>query len=213
MKKKAATMKTIDKILYRIKREGAVTAKVLAKEFKLTTMGVRQHLQALEDEGLVDYEDIRAKVGRPTRHWNLTGKGHRRFADRHGEFIIQMLDSVEELFGSDGLNQVVERRENQTFEQYQKALANCADVKEKLEKLTTMREQEGYMAELSRDGDDFILVENHCPICHAATRCPSLCNSELAVFQRLVGDGFQVVRDEHIIAGERRCAYRIHKLD
>ncbi len=213
MKKKAATMKTIDKILYRIKREGAVTAKVLAEEFKLTTMGVRQHLQALEDEGLVDYEDIRAKVGRPTRHWNLTGKGHRRFADRHGEFIIQMLDSVEELFGSDGLNQVVERRENQTFEQYQKALANCADVKEKLEKLTTMREQEGYMAELSRDGDDFILVENHCPICHAATRCPSLCNSELAVFQRLVGDRFQVVRDEHIIAGERRCAYRIHKLD
>ncbi|ELR63972.1 Putative transcriptional regulator [Photobacterium marinum] len=213
MKKKAATMKTIDKILYRIKREGAVTAKVLAVEFKLTTMGVRQHLQALEDEGLVDYEDIRAKVGRPTRHWNLTGKGHRRFADRHGEFIIQMLDSVEELFGSDGLNQVVERRENQTFEQYQKALANCADVKEKLEKLTTMREQEGYMAELSRDGDDFILVENHCPICHAATRCPSLCNSELAVFQRLVGDEFQVVRDEHIIAGERRCAYRIHKLD
>lgn len=68
-------MKTIDKILYRMKREGPVTAKILAEEFQLTTMGVRQHLQGLEEDGLVDFEDIKAKVGRPTRHWHLTQKG------------------------------------------------------------------------------------------------------------------------------------------
>ncbi|UTV27924.1 helix-turn-helix transcriptional regulator [Photobacterium atrarenae] len=205
-------MKTIDKILNRMKRDGPVTAKMLADELSLTTMGVRQHLQGLEEEGLVDFQDIKAKVGRPTRHWNLTGKGHRRFTDRHGELIIQMLDSVEEIFGTDGLSQVVERRENQTFEQYQQAMATSADLREKLEILTTLREQEGYMAELHQDGDSFVLVENHCPICHAAKRCPSLCKSELAVFQRLLGAEYQVERNEHIIAGERRCAYRIQKM-
>ncbi|MCW8329608.1 transcriptional regulator [Photobacterium sp. SDRW27] len=204
-------MKTIDKILYRMKREGPVTAKVLAEEFNLTTMGVRQHLQGLEEDGLVDYQDIKAKVGRPTRHWNLTSKAHRRFADRHGELIIQMLDSVEDIFGANGLHQVVERRESQTFEQYQNALADCSDVKEKLERLTTLREQEGYMAQLHQEGDDFILVENHCPICHAAARCPSLCKSELNIFQLLLGNEFRIERNEHIIAGERRCAYRIQK--
>ncbi len=126
-----------------MKRDGPpVTAKVLAEEFKLTTMGVRQHLQGLEEDGLVDFKDIKAKVGRPTRHWNLTSKGHRRFADRHGDLIIQMLDSVEEIFGADGLHQVVERRENQTFELYRHALANSYNLKEKLEILTTLREQE-----------------------------------------------------------------------
>lgn len=204
-------MKTIDKILYYIKRQGPVTAKVLAEEFQLTTMGVRQHLQGLEEDGLVDFHDIKAKVGRPTRHWHLTGKAHRRFANRHGELIIQMLDSVEEIFGADGLHQVIERRENQTFEQYRDALANGSDIKEKLEILTTLREQEGYMAQLHQEGDDWILVENHCPICHAATRCPSLCQAELRIFQRLLGDEVRVERNEHIIAGERRCAYRIHK--
>ena len=203
-------MKTIDKILYHMKREGSVTAKVLAQEFSLTTMGVRQHLQGLEDDGLVDFQDVKVKVGRPTRHWNLTAKGHRRFADRHGELVIQMLDSVEDIFGTQGLNQIIERRADQSFEQYQKALASCSTLKEKLEILTTLREQDGYMAELQQDGNDFILVENHCPICHAAIRCPSLCKTELSVFQRLLGDEYQVVRDEHIIAGERRCAYRIH---
>ncbi|MGF1737959.1 helix-turn-helix transcriptional regulator [Photobacterium satsumensis] len=204
-------MKTIDKILYRMKREGPVTAKILAEDFQLTTMGVRQHLQGLEEEGLVDFEDIKAKVGRPTRHWHLTQKGHRRFADRHGDLIIQMLDSVEELFGQAGLSKVVDRREDQTFEQYQAQLAGVENIAEKLQILTTLREREGYMAELHQDGEDFVLIENHCPICHAAQRCPSLCQSELAVFQRLLGNEYQVNRQEHIIAGERRCAYRIIK--
>ncbi|AJR07241.1 transcriptional regulator [Photobacterium gaetbulicola] len=204
-------MKTIDKILYRMKRDGPVTAKMLAEDFQLTTMGVRQHLQGLEEDGLVDFEDIKAKVGRPTRHWRLTQKGHRRFADRHGDLIIQMLDSVEELFGLDGLSKVVDRREAQTFEQYQAQLAGVENIAEKLQILTTLREREGYMAELHQDGEDFVLIENHCPICHAAQRCPSLCQSELAVFQRLLGSEYQVNRQEHIIAGERRCAYRIIK--
>lgn len=203
-------MKTTDKILDHMKREGSVTAKVLAQEFNLTTMGVRQHLQGLEDNGLVNFQDVKVKVGRPTRHWNLTAQGHRRFADRHGDLIIQMLDSVEYIFGAKGLNQIIERREDQTFEQYQKALTSGSTLTEKLEILTTLRQQEGYMAELQKDGNDFILVENHCPICHAATRCPTLCKTELSVFQRLLGDECQVIRSEHIIAGERRCAYRIH---
>ncbi|MGF1680951.1 helix-turn-helix transcriptional regulator [Photobacterium minamisatsumaniensis] len=204
-------MKTIDKILYRMKREGSVTAKKLAEEFNLTTMGVRQHLQGLEEDGLVDFKDVKVKVGRPTRHWHLTQKGHGGFTDRHGDLIIQMLDSVEALFGQDGLHQVVERRENQTFEQYRSHLATTSNLKEKLQILATLREQEGYMAELHQDGDTFVLIENHCPICHAAKRCPSLCQSELSVFQRLLGDNYQVNRNEHIIAGERRCAYRIIK--
>ncbi|MBV1840799.1 helix-turn-helix transcriptional regulator [Photobacterium ganghwense] len=204
-------MKTIDRILYRMKREGPVTAKMLAEEFKLTTMGVRQHMLGLEEDGLVDFEDVKVKEGRPTRHWHLTPKGHKRFADRHGDLIIQMLDSVEELFGRSGLDQVVERRENQTFEQYQAELAQAENLEEKLQILTTLREQEGYMAELQRDGEDFILIENHCPICHAAEHCPSLCRSELTIFQRLLGKDIQVERNEHIIAGERRCTYRIKK--
>lgn len=44
------------------------------------------------------------------------------------------------------------------------------------------------MAELEPTADGFILIENHCPICKAATRCPSLCQSELNVFRRLLGE-------------------------
>lgn len=67
-------MKTVDRILQIVKRDGSVTAKQLSSELGMTTMGARQHLQGLEDEGILSTHDVKVKVGRPTRHWALTQK-------------------------------------------------------------------------------------------------------------------------------------------
>lgn len=202
-------MKTIDRIMQSIKRDGEVTAKQIATELGMTTMGARQHLQSLEDDGLVSFHDVKVKIGRPTRHWSLTQRGHDQFADRHGELTIQVIEAVEALFGAEGLAKVAAEREQKTFSHYQSALAGCVDLASRLEKLTLMREEEGYMAELEKTEEGFLLTENHCPICKAAQRCPSLCQSELTVFQKLLGEQCLVERSEHIIEGQRRCAYRI----
>ncbi len=202
-------MKTIDRILQTIKRDGAVTAKRLADDLGITTMGARQHLQSLEDDGIVAFHDVKVKVGRPTRHWSLTQQGHDQFADRHGELIIQVIDAVEHLFGKEGLAKVAAEREAHTLAQYQQALIDSHSLEEKLAKLVTLREQEGYMAELIPSTNGYTLIENHCPICKAAARCPNLCQSELNIFQTLIGEQYVVERSEHIIMGERRCRYQI----
>ncbi|EOD81694.1 transcriptional regulator [Grimontia sp. AD028] len=202
-------MKTVDKILHKIKREGAVSARVLADEMGLTTMGIRQHLQAMEDEGLLDFSDIRVKVGRPTRHWSLTAEGHRRFADSHGDLAISVIDSVESLFGEAGLKKVIQQREEKTLQHYRDALKDCHNLKAKLETLAYLRESEGYMAELQEIEEGFLLIENHCPICQAAKRCPALCKSEKNIFRTVLGDEYLVTREEHIIEGQRRCTYRV----
>ncbi|ENC9836631.1 helix-turn-helix transcriptional regulator [Vibrio fluvialis] len=202
-------MKTIDRILHTIKREGAVTAKQLADDLGMTTMGARQHLQALEDDGVLAFHDVKVKVGRPTRHWSLTRKGHDQFADRHGELTIQVIEAVEHIFGKEGLAKVAAERETQTLAQYQNVLAECTDLHSKLATLVELREQEGYMAELEQTEHGYLLIENHCPICKAAKRCPNLCQSELNIFQRLLGEEYRIERSEHIIEGQRRCTYLI----
>lgn len=202
-------MKTIERILHTIKREGAVTAKQVANDLHITTMGARQHLQSLEDDGILIFYDIKVKVGRPTRHWSLTKKGHDQFADRHGELTIQMIDAVEHLFGQDGLAKVTAEREAHTLQHYRQALIACNDLATKLHTLVKLREQEGYMAELERTEWGYLLIENHCPICRAAKRCPALCVSELNVFKQLLGPECHIERSEHIIEGQHRCAYRI----
>ncbi|MEF1289248.1 helix-turn-helix transcriptional regulator [Vibrio sp. M260118] len=206
-------MKSADKILQTIKTEGAVTAKQLAGKLHMTTMGARQHLQSLERDGLLTFEDLKVKVGRPTRHWSLTQKGHAHFADRHSELTIQVMDAVENLFGSEGLQKVAEEREAKTLTYYRQELSSASDVWSKLLKLVSLRQQEGYIAELEQTSSGYRLIENHCPICKAATRCPSLCRSELNIFQALLGSDLSVERTEHIVAGERRCVYQIKPIE
>jgi predicted ArsR family transcriptional regulator len=66
------------------------------------------------------------------------------------------------------------------------------------------------MAEVHPMADgSFLLLENHYPICAAATACTGLCVKELEMFQTVLGQNAIIERTEHIIAGDRRCVYRI----
>jgi predicted ArsR family transcriptional regulator len=85
-----------------------------------------------------------------------------------------------------------------------------ASLRTKLNKLAEIRDEEGCIAEVleAEDGTP-LLVENHCPICSAASMCSDLCRAELEVFQRVLGESVRIEREEHILSGARRCAYRV----
>jgi len=207
-------MKSNDKILQLLKTRGELTAKILAEELGLTTMGVRQHLQALTEQGEVVFHDKKAPRGRPTRYWALTAKSNSHFADRHEELSVQLIDSVKEIFGDDGLDKLIEHREQASLMNYRLALADQYTLEEKLTTLAKLRSNEGYMASIEKNADgEYFLLENHCPICAAATKCLNFCRAELNLFQLLLEDIAQVTREEHIIEGARRCAYKVVALN
>jgi predicted ArsR family transcriptional regulator len=210
-------MKTHEKIVKLLKEQGALTAKTLASELGLTTMGVRQHVQALEESGEVVFKDEKAARGRPTRYWSLTEKSNSHFADKHDELTVQMLDSVIAVFGDDGLEKLIDHRESVSMANYRVALADRYGIKEKLEALAKIRSEEGYMAmveeEVADEGNIFWLLENHCPICAAASKCLNFCRSELNMFQTLLNEEAIVSREEHIVEGARRCAYKVVPVD
>ncbi|PZP28663.1 MAG: transcriptional regulator [Shewanella oneidensis] len=205
-------MKTTDKIIQLLKLHGPLTAKTLAEELALTTMGVRQHLQALEEADDVDIEDRVEGRGRPTRYWGLTEQSRTHFADRHSELSLQLIDSVKTIFGDQGLDKLIEHREQTAMQQYRSAMQGMTDITSRLTKLVELRTLEGYMATQEQADGVFWLLENHCPICSAATKCQNFCRSELQQFQQLFADIATVSREEHIIDGARRCAYRIAPL-
>ncbi|MCL1040422.1 transcriptional regulator [Shewanella marisflavi] len=205
----AVSKKTSDKIIDYIKIQGPCTAKVLAEQFALTTMGIRQHLQALEEEGILSFEDRKASRGRPTRYWALTEKSYQKFPDRHDELSSQLVDSVRVVFGDQGLEQLIAHREQTSKRIYQEALSAHSGLVEKLKTLAEIRTQEGYVATIEMQDGVYWLMENHCPICAAASRCANFCRSELQLFQELFIGMAEVSREEHIIAGARRCAYKV----
>ncbi len=43
----------------------------------------------------------------------------------------------------------------------------------------------------------------------AAKACQGLCAVELAMFREVLGPGWMIERVDHLLAGARRCAYRM----
>jgi predicted ArsR family transcriptional regulator len=200
--------RTADRILLLLKTRGPMTAALLARSLKLTTMGVRQHLSRLVEEGLVAHFDERRTVGRPKRHWQLTAAAEARFPDSHAQMTVEILGAVRTTFGEEGLDRLIAQREHDMLAKYQAALA-AGSLGQRLRRLAKLRSEEGYMAESVAEGDgSYILIENHCPVCAAARACQNLCRSELTIFSTLLAD-CRVERVDHILAGARRCAYRV----
>lgn len=209
------TDKTSERLLQLLKTRGAQTVSSTSESLGLSPMASRQQLENLVGRGLAQHYDERAGVGRPTRHWHLSDAGHARFPDRHGELTVRLIDDVRQLFGQSGLEQLIATREQHSLALYREQLAKSEpDAYSQLQALARQRSAEGYMAEVhAQDDGSWLLVENHCPICAAARSCQNFCRSELAIFRELLGPEVTVERTDHILAGARRCAYRVERRD
>ncbi|WP_374568550.1 helix-turn-helix transcriptional regulator [Ideonella sp.] len=201
-----------DRLLFQLKSRGPQTAATLAAACAITPMGAHKQLQVLATQGLVSFHDEAQGVGRPRRIWRLTDSGHGRFPDRHGDLAVQLLRHAAEYLGPQALDTLIAAREAEAESVYQRRLAGLTQLGERVQALAQVRSEEGYMATAQADGDTWLLIEDHCPICAAATQCQGFCRSELALFRRCLGPGVDVQRTEHLLAGARRCAYRIQPL-
>lgn len=197
-------------LLERLKCDGAQDAGALAETLGVSAMAVRQHLYALEREGLVTFEQDSRPVGRPAKLWRLTAAADRFFPDGHAALTLDLLAALREAFGEAGLEKLLAVRTAGQIATYQRRIDPADSLKARLAALARIRSEEGYMAAVQRDDSDgFLLVENHCPVCAAARTCQGLCASELEVFRRVLGPDVTVERGDHILAGARRCAYRV----
>jgi predicted ArsR family transcriptional regulator len=182
----------------------------VAARLRLTAMAVRQHLYQLQREKLVTAEERPVPLGRPAKYWQLTREADRLFPDAYAEVSVALIDAVGDAFGEVGLKRVLESRYARQRADYLRRIPASLPLREKLQKLARTRTEEGYMADVKAAGKGaFLLVENHCPICAAATACKGFCVTELDLFRAVLGQGVVVERTEHIVSGDRRCAYRI----
>ena len=201
-----ATRRGIVKLL---KTEGAMDSASLAARLGVTAMAVRQHLYALQQEKLVTAEERPVPLGRPAKFWTLTKEAERLFPDAYAELNAALITSVQDAFGPEGMARLLDARAVRQRADYASRITASAPLAKKVRQLAKIRTDEGYMAEVKRNGTGFLFIENHCPICAAATACQGFCTSELELFRSALGPGVNVERAEHILSGDRRCVYRI----
>jgi len=87
---------------------------------------------------------------------------------------VALIGALGDAFGPAGLEQVLKSRYAKQRSQYAERIPPSLGLAEKVRRLARVRTDEGYMAEVKRDGEaGFILIENHCPICAAAICRPA----------------------------------------
>lgn len=199
----------VDSILRFIKRNTEITAAMLAEELGLTKEGARQNLLKLVEEDLVNSTAKSEGVGRPITYYTLSKKGIARLPDAHAEVIVELLHSVKTLLGNNALDLLIGEREKKVYARYEKRLVSAVSLEQKLNILTQIRTEEGYMAHWEQKEGVYFLIENHCPICAAATACQGFCRAELSNFQSLLGTSYHVERIAHLLSEDQRCIYKI----
>ena len=203
-------------LLDRLKRAGPQQARDLAAHLGVTAMAARQHLYALEAEGVVAADQQPRPRGRPVKLWRLTEAAAPFFPDGHAELTLGLLDAMTEAFGARGLDKLIAARGETQRAAYGARIRPHWPLKRRVEALARIRAEEGYMAEVMGAGPGggrgvYLLVENHCPICAAAKACRGLCQRELELFQEVLGPDVEVARLDHLLSGARRCSYRIRR--
>lgn len=199
--------RTADRLLMLLKTRGAMTTRGLAEALAISVPAVRQHLKSLE--ALVECETVNRGVGRPAQTWRLSAAGQGRFPDTHAELTVRLIGLIEEGLGQGALDTVLKGAYQRNLESYSARLASARTLGARLKRLAAIRSDEGYMAEVSRSGNGWLLVEHHCPICAAARTCQGFCRNELALFRAVLGDDVDVERTEYLLDGGERCAYFI----
>lgn len=202
---------TSERLLLLLKTRGPQQSMAAGKLLGTTSEAVRQQFVKLADAGLVESFSQTRGVGRPSQFWKLTQAGHKRFPDSHAELTMQLLDTVRQVYGEAAIEQLIDAREQASEARYSQEMAGLEGLSARMEKLADLRSAEGYMAQVeAREDGALLLVENHCPICAAATACQGFCRSERMVFERVLQA--RVERVEHILNQARRCAYVVSPL-
>jgi predicted ArsR family transcriptional regulator len=192
--------------------DGPSSPDQLATRLGASRTGVLQQLRALEEANLVSRQTVRHGVGRPRHLYDVTADAQDLFPSTYDALASGLLSAIVAVGGEALIEEVFEARRRQLSDRVRDQLADRvaadAPIEDRVRGLAEIQASLGYLAESVAGPDGTIqLREHNCAIYHVAKGTPSACQAELELFRDVLGA--DVVRDEHIAAGDRRCSYRI----
>lgn len=190
-----------------LKREGSADADRLAEQTGITTSGARQHLVALESDGLVAHEVVRDGPGRPRHLYVLSPAGDALYPRVYSALANELLGYVED--EDPALVERIFARRGQRRLEGSLVLTEGQPLAEKVRTIARILDEDGYLADFSEEADgSFLITEHNCAVLSVAQRYGHACSSELDFLQRTLPEA-EVTRIAHRLNGAHVCAYRV----
>ncbi|MGH3666468.1 MAG: helix-turn-helix transcriptional regulator, partial [Egibacteraceae bacterium] len=170
-------------------------------------------LQVLERDGLVSTRTVRrAGPGRPSAHYELTGRARRLFPDNSADLANELMGFLEGEHGRSELLRFLRWRAERHEARYAERIGDAGTVAERAERLALLLSDDGFDSRVETvtvpDGaTELQLTQGHCALESVATEHPELCAFEASLFRRLLGA--RLSRRETIAGGAGACVCHI----
>ena len=199
-------------IIVRLRRDGAATPDQLATGIGASRTGVLQQLRALEATGFVSRQTVRHGVGRPRHLYDITDDAQELFPTNYDGLAAGLLAAIDAVGGPALIEQIFQARRRQAGACVRRQIDERTEpggcLFDRVSALATIQDEQGYLATAVLEPDGTIrLREHNCAILDVARGQRSACQAEIELFRDVLGA--EVVRETHIVSGDRSCSYRI----
>lgn len=203
----SAMPETRRQILTLLKKRGSARAEEIAGAIGVTVSGTRQHMTALERDGLIAHADVRDGRGRPKYLYYLTPLADALFPRNYADLTNELLEYVEQADPA-LLERIFDQRGERRLERARQRTAGLSFA-DQVRVVTELLDEDGYLAAFEAQADgSFRIVEHNCAVMDVARKYGQACRTEIAFLRAALPDA-DVTRVAHMIAGQHVCAYDV----
>jgi predicted ArsR family transcriptional regulator len=184
--------------------KAGVTVDELGRALGVSRNAVRQHLSALERDGMVTRGPTQPTGGRPEQLYRITPSGQERFPRQYSWFAEMLMKTLETHAGRDGAAEQLDEMGRNVGEGLRAQLPETADPEQRLSQIAGHMAELGY--EASANPDAFEIEAQNCVFHQLATKYPQLCRFDLGLLEAASGQTVQ--HRACMVRGDAKCCFR-----
>ncbi|MBT3239281.1 MAG: winged helix-turn-helix transcriptional regulator [Chloroflexi bacterium] len=197
---------TREQVLQNLLNRQRCTINELADAVSINPISVRHHITRLEADGLVSSEEERHGVGRPRRIYFLTNKGMEKFPTRYLNLSLRLVNKLKETLPENTLETLFKELGTGMAESgFSNVDFSNLDLGDRVELTRKVLVNEGFNVQVSKEGDDFHIMETSCPYVHIGKEHPEICIVDESLISTMLS--IPVQKTECILNGDNHCVY------
>lgn len=189
-----------------LRHKDGLTVDALGAQLQVTRNAIRQHLAALQAEGLVATGASKATRGRPTQLYVLSDKGRELFPRQYSWLAQLMLSSLKEDGGAGSLRKRMAAMGEKVATQLRAQHPGLRSRQDRVFKLAELMEQLGYSTAGTTVLDPTTISADNCVFHDLALKDSEVCEFDLALLASFTES--RVDHQECMARGGQVCRFK-----
>ena len=174
-----------------LRQKGAVTISVLVAEMGVTATAVRQRLQRLMADGLIERQAENKGRGRPNHRYSLTEKGERSSGTNFADMADVLWDEIKSVADPEIRRGLLKRIAGRLAAKYQDEVGD-GTLSERMTALTDVMNEREIPFRVDQSGGLPVLSALACPYPELAMRDRSVCTMEKMMLSEILGESVRL---------------------